>query len=56
MRTLLGWSGLKWLGRMILWLPPLTPIGIWLSLRHHRWKAKQQTAEMIRKQQQQASS
>lgn len=46
-RTLTGWSLAKWLGRMILWVPPLTPIGIWLSLRHHRWKARMETDRRI---------
>lgn len=50
-RTATGWSAGKWLFRILMWIPPFTPIGIWLSLRHHRWKAKQQTEEMIRKQQ-----
>jgi len=47
-RTASGWSFAKFFWRIIWWVPPLTPIGIWMSLRHHRWKGQQKTERRMR--------
>ena len=39
---------LLYIGRLILWIPPLTPIGIWRSLRHHRKKGVRQAEARTR--------
>lgn len=42
-------SPLTWLGRVILWIPPLTPIGIWRSLRYSRKKGERRAVAAVRK-------
>ena len=53
-RNASGWSLGKWLFRMVLWVPPLTPIGIWLSLRHHRWKGERRMLAKLEREKRQA--
>jgi hypothetical protein len=47
MRSIL--APLTWLGRVILWIPPLTPIGIWRSLRYSRKKGERRVEKRIEK-------
>lgn len=42
-------SPLTWLGRVILWIPPLTPIGVWRSLRYSRKKGERRAVAAMRK-------
>jgi len=40
---------LFWLGRVILWVPPLTPIGIWRSLRYSRKKGERRAVAKVKR-------